>query len=110
MSKDHQTLDRREFVLRTGAAALTLAGSAAFASSVQAQARRNALLIGLDIGDSITFDPARLAQYSSPMTVHNVYDTLVTMTPGDYIDLKPNLATSWEYRPDGKAVRFKLRQ
>jgi len=110
MSKDHQTLDRREFVLRMGVAALTLAGSAAFPSFVQAQARRNALLIGLDIGDSITFDPARLAQYSSPMTVHNVYDTLVTMTPGDYIDLKPNLATSWEYRPDGKAVRFKLRQ
>jgi peptide/nickel transport system substrate-binding protein len=110
MSKPHSTIDRREFIIGIGAGALGLVGSAALPGLAQAQGRRNALLIGLDIGDSITFDPARLAQYSSPMTVHNSYDTLVTMLPGDYINLKPNLATSWEYRPDGKAVRFKLRQ
>jgi peptide/nickel transport system substrate-binding protein len=110
MSKDHPTIDRREFIVALGAGALTLAGSAAFPGGAHAQARRSALLIGLDIGDSITFDPARLAQYSSPMTVHNVYDTLVTMLPGDYINVKPNLAVSWGYRPDGKALRFKLRE
>ena len=111
MSTKYRTLrttSRREFIASLGA--LGLAGLAPFPGIVFAQGRKNALLIGLDIGDSITFDPARLAQYSSPMTVHNVYDTLVTMTPGDYINLKPNVATSWEYRPDGKAIRFKLRQ
>ena len=110
MSKEHPTIDRREFIIGLGAGALCLAGSATFPGLAGAQGRRNALLIGLDIGDSITFDTARLAQYSPPMTLKAVYDTLVTMTPGDYINLKPNLATSWEYRPDGKAVRFKLRQ
>ena len=30
--------------------------------------------------------------------------------PGDYITLKPQLATEWAYQPDGKTVRFKLRQ
>ncbi|MEO8739116.1 MAG: ABC transporter substrate-binding protein [Casimicrobiaceae bacterium] len=110
MSKEHPTIDRRQFIVGLGAGALSLAGSAVFPGRAHAQGRRNALLIGLDIGDSITFDPARLAQYSSPMTVKNAYDTLVTMAPGDYINLKPNLATSWEFRPDGKALRFKLRQ
>jgi peptide/nickel transport system substrate-binding protein len=110
MSKQYRSISRREFITGVAAGALSLAGSAAFPGLVHAQGRKSALIIGLDIGDSITFDPARLAQYSSPMTVHNVYDTLVTMTPGDYINLKPGLATSWEYRPDGKALRFKLRQ
>jgi peptide/nickel transport system substrate-binding protein len=110
MSKDHPTIDRREFIVGLGAGALSLAGAAAFPGLVHAQGRRNALLIGLDIGDSITFDPARLAQYSSPLTIKAVYDTLVTMAPGDYIDLKPNLATRWAFRPDGKAIRFTLRQ
>ncbi|MCC6467425.1 MAG: ABC transporter substrate-binding protein [Alphaproteobacteria bacterium] len=109
------SIDRRGFLGGLGAAglgagALGAAGLSAFPGAALAQGRRNALLIGLDIGDSITFDPARLAQYSSPMTLKAVYDTLITMAPGDYINLKPNLATSWEYRADGKAVRFKLRQ
>ena len=108
MTTKYRQLNRRQFIQALGASALGVAGLAAFPGFAQAQGRKNALLIGLDIGDSITFDPARLAQYSSPMTVHNAYDTLVTMTPGDYINLKPNLATSWEYRPDGKALRFKL--
>ena len=106
--RTRQTTNRREFIVGLGA--LGVAGLVPFPGIVHAQGRKNALLIGLDIGDSITFDPARLAQYSSPMTVHNAYDTLVTMAPGDYINLKPGLATSWEYRPDGKAIRFKIRQ
>src|ERR687887_951571 len=71
---------------------------------------KNTLVIGLDISDTITFDPARIAQYSSPMTAKAAYETLVTMTPGDYINLKPELATSWEKTADGKGWRFKLRQ
>ena len=108
MSKQYRTIGRRDFL--TGVGALGLTGLVTFPGLAHAQGRRNALLIGLDIGDSITFDTARLAQYSSPMTLKAVYDTLVTMAPGDYINLKPNLATAWEYRADGKAVRFKLRQ
>ncbi|MCC7046493.1 MAG: ABC transporter substrate-binding protein [Alphaproteobacteria bacterium] len=104
------SIDRRRFLGGLGAGTLGAAALSAFPGTGVAQGRRNALLIGLDIGDSITFDPARLAQYSSPMTLKAVYDTLITMAPGDYINLKPNLATSWDYRADGKAVRFKLRQ
>ena len=80
MTTKYRQLNRRQFIQALGATAMGVTGLAAFPGFAHAQGRKNALLIGLDIGDSITFDPARLAQYSSPMTVHNAYDTLVTMT------------------------------
>lgn len=75
-----------------------------------AQARKNTLVIGIDISDTITLDPARLAQYTSPMTVEAAYETLVTMTPGDYINVKPALATQWARTPDRKGWRFTIRE
>jgi peptide/nickel transport system substrate-binding protein len=91
-----------------------VAGSAgAFASflpeRVYAQAHKNTLVLGVDISDTITLDPARLAQYTSPMTVAAAYDALVTMKPGEYINVAPALATKWERTPDGKGWRFTLR-
>lgn len=88
-------------------------GGAAIAAGlperVYAQARRNTLVIGIDISDTITLDPARQAQYTPPMTLFAAYDMLVTMTPGDYITIRPALATKWERTPDGKGWRFTLR-
>src|SRR5262245_42698139 len=89
------------------------AGGAAWAAGLPgafAQARRNTLVIGIDISDTITLDPARLAQYTSPMTVSAAYEALVTMTPGDYINVKPSLATRWARTPDRKGWRFTLRE
>src|SRR5438034_7959440 len=31
------------------------------------------------------------------------------MTPGDYINIKPSLATEWSRTPDGKGWRFRIR-
>src|SRR5262245_27651572 len=79
------------------------------AEQVFAQARKTTLVLGIDISDTITLDPARLAQYTSPMTVSAAYDSLVTMKPGAYIDVAPSLATKWTRTPDGKGWRFSLR-
>ena len=76
---------------------------------VFAQSRKNTLVIGLDISDTITLDPARQAQYTPPMTLLAAYDMLVTMSPGDYITIRPALATKWERTADGKGWRFTLR-
>ena len=76
---------------------------------VFAQTRKDTLVLGIDISDTITLDPARLAQYTSPMTVSAAYDSLVTMTPGEYINVAPALATKWARTPDGKGWRFTLR-
>lgn len=76
----------------------------------RAQGRRETLVIGLDTSDSVTFDPARQAQYTPPMTLAACYDTLLTFEPGNYITPKPCLATKWERRPGGDGWRFTLRE
>jgi peptide/nickel transport system substrate-binding protein len=74
-----------------------------------AQGRKDTLVIGIDTSDSTEFDPVRDLHYTPPMTVSACYDTLVTMTPGDYINLKPGVATQWSRTPDGQGWRFTLR-
>jgi peptide/nickel transport system substrate-binding protein len=100
-------LSRRQVAKLLGAGGAALSGL--LPKSVLAQTRKNTLVLGIDISDTITLDPARLAQYTSPMTVSAAYDSLVTLTPGDYINVKPSLATKWDRTPDGKGWRFTLR-
>jgi peptide/nickel transport system substrate-binding protein len=102
-------MSRREALRLMGLSGTALAVSNFLPSRVFAQARKNTLVLGIDISDTITLDPARLAQYTSPMTVSAAYDSLVTLTPGDYINVKPSLATKWARSPDGKGWRFTLR-
>jgi len=101
-------ISRRELMQLLG-----IGGGAAIAaglpSRVFAQAHKNALVIGIDISDTITLDPARQAQYTPPMTLEAAYDALITMTPGDYVNVKPALASKWGRTPDGKGWRFTLR-
>ena len=105
--------DRSGWISRRQLTQLLGLGGAALAAGlpgrVFAQARKSTLVIGIDISDTITLDPARLAQYTSPMTVSAAYDSLVTMAPGDYINIAPSLATKWARTPDGKGWRFTLR-
>ena len=101
-------LSRRDVLKLIGAGGAMMASG--FPTQVLAQARKNTLVIVIDISDTITLDPARIAQYTSPMSIEAAYDTLVTMTPGDYINLKPALATKWARTPDGKGWRFTLRE
>jgi len=73
-------------------------------------ATKTTLLLGVDISDTRTFDPARQFEYSAPITMRAVYETLVTMTPGDYVNVKPLLAKSWKLVDGGKAWQFQLRE
>ena len=102
-------LGRRPFIAGGGGLlAAVLAG--ARPARAQNAARKATLVIGLDISDSISLDPARVAQYSNPLPCHAAYDSLVTFSPGDYVNIKPALATEWAMQADGKTLRFKLRQ
>src|SRR5689334_6807243 len=102
-----QRVSRRQVLKMIGAGGATLA--AGLPRHVLAQARRNTLVIAMDISDTITLDPARVAQYTPPMSIQAAYETLVTMAPGDYINLKPALATRWARTADGKGWRFTIR-
>lgn len=108
----HKTAKRGWMSRRDVAKLLGIGGTALAAGlpdRVYAQTRRNTLVIGIDISDTVTLDPARQAQYTPPMTLLAAYDMLVTMAPGDYITIRPQLATKWERTPDGKGWRFTLR-
>lgn len=103
-------IDRRE-VLRL----LGIGGGAVLASSLDgrqafAQARDKTLVIAIDFADTVTLDPAHESNYVAPLIVAACYEALLTMMPGDYIDIKPSLATQWRRTPDGKGWRFTLRQ
>jgi peptide/nickel transport system substrate-binding protein len=101
-------LGRRPFI-GWGMAMLGSVLASARPAEAQSAARKGTLVIGLDISDAISLDPARIAQYTNPLIGHAAYESLVTMSPGDYITIKPGLATSWAYTQDGKSLRFKLR-
>jgi peptide/nickel transport system substrate-binding protein len=70
---------------------------------------KDLLVIGTDVSDTRFLDPHRQFDYSPPLTVRAAYETLVTFDAGNYVDLKPLLAESWELVEDGAAWQFKLR-
>ena len=109
MSDQEDTQIRRRPFIAGGASLLGAVLAGARPAAAQSAARRETLVIGLDISDTISLDPARVAQYSNPLPAHAAYDSLVTFAPGDYVNPKPALATEWSTQPDGKTIRFKLR-
>jgi peptide/nickel transport system substrate-binding protein len=92
-----------------GLIATALAPASAAGASPAAQAAKTVLVIGVDISDTRTLDPHRQFDYSPPITMHATYETLVTMDPGDYVNVKPLLADSWQLSEDGTAWVFHLR-
>ncbi|MCR0982673.1 ABC transporter substrate-binding protein [Roseomonas populi] len=102
------SLSRRDLARLLGASAALLPllpGGRALA-----QSRRDTLVLGIDISDTITLDPVRQAQYTPPLTLAACYDSLMTLEPDDLVNPKPSLATKWERRPGGDGWRFTLRQ
>ena len=99
-------IGRRELMTLLGAGGAALA--AGLPERVHAASGNGTLVLGIDISDSITFDPAREAQYTAPLSLRAAYESLVTMSPGDYLNVKPALAKSWEKTADGKGWRFHL--
>ncbi len=94
--------------LRRLVAGVLLAVLAATAPALAQE--KKVLVLGVDISDARNFDPARMSDYSSPITNGAVYDTLVTQQPGDYEQVVPALATEWQRLDDGKRIRFTLRE
>lgn len=82
---------------------------AAWGAGPSAAATKTVLVLGTDISDTNSLDPQRQFVYSAPITEHAVYETLVTMTPGNYTEVKPLLATKWESADNGAAWVFHLR-
>ena len=103
-----RAVSRRELARLLGVgsvAAIMPAGAVAWA-----QSRRDTLVIGIDISDTVTLDPVKQAQYTPPMTLNAIYDGLLTLERSDLVRPKPALATAWTRRPGGDGWRFTLRE
>jgi peptide/nickel transport system substrate-binding protein len=83
-------------------ATLTLAPMAAAAD-------KKTLVIGMDIGDGRTYDPARQADLSPPLTLGAVYEQLVTLGADNLAEVKPMLAASWSFDQAKQVWLFKLK-
>lgn len=110
MQRPTGTLVNRREIMRL----LGLGGSALFAGSLDgpaafAQSRGSTLVLAIDFADTVTLDPAHESNYVAPLIVAACYEALLTMSPGDYVTVKPSLATAWQRTPDGKGWRFTLR-
>jgi len=105
--RDIGWIGRREAIRLLGVGGAAVA--AGLPDRVHAATAKNTLVLGLDISDTISLDPAREAQYTPPLTLTAAYESLVTMTTGDYLNVKPALASAWARTPDGKGWRFTLR-
>ncbi|HUB45705.1 MAG TPA: ABC transporter substrate-binding protein [Acetobacteraceae bacterium] len=104
--RDLGWISRRDVMRLLGVGGAALA--AGLPEKVHAASSGGTLVLGVDISDTITLDPAREAQYTAPLTMRAAYESLVTMSPGDYLNVKPALAKAWERTPDGKGWRFHL--
>lgn len=67
------------------------------------------LIIGMNMNNLLTLDPAAMTGNEVVGIVVNLYDSLVELDPTQLTHVKPALAHAWEVSPDGKTLTFHLR-
>ena len=105
-------LNRRQaFKLVAAAGAGAAALPAAFNTfEALAAADPATLVIGRNIDDVITLDPATAGEETYTVVFRSAYDTLVSTDPANPGAIVPALAESWEVAPDASKVTLKLKQ
>lgn len=104
-----RTIDRREILHMLGIGGAGLLAPGLSGGTAFAQSHKGTLVLAIDFADTVTFDPAHQSNYMAPLIVAACYEALITMTPDDYVNVKPALATAFQRTPDGKGWRFTLR-
>ena len=88
---------------------LLLAAALAGAPAAWAETPKDTLVIGKNIDDIITLDPAEMYELSTSEFLVNIYDRLMGLEPGDMKTLVPTAAESYEVSDDGKTYTFVLK-
>lgn len=86
------------------ALSLMMGSGAAYAKTPPDQ-----LIIGMNMNNLLTLDPAAMTGNEVVGIVVNLYDSLVELDPDTLTNVKPALAKSWDISPDGKTLTFHLR-
>ena len=91
-----------------GACILALAMSMGSGEAV-AKTPPDQLIIGMNMNNLLTLDPAAMTGNEVVGIVVNLYDSLVELDPEQLTTVRPALAKSWDISPDGKTLTFHLR-
>ena len=93
----------------TGACLLTL--SLMMGSGVaQAKTPPDQLIMGMNMNNLLTLDPAAMTGNEVVGIVVNLYDSLVELDPNRLTNVRPALAESWDISPDRSTITFHLRK
>ena len=68
------------------------------------------LVIGMRLGDIITFDPAELFELNAGEMVGNIYEKVMTFEAEDLSTLVCGVCSSFDISDDGKTITFTLRE
>ncbi len=93
---------------RLGAWLLTLLFMLGSGSAV-AKTPPDQLIIGMNMNNLLTLDPAAMTGNEVVGLVVNLYDSLVELDPAKLTHVRPALATSWDISEDGNRLTFHLR-
>ncbi|WP_312056113.1 ABC transporter substrate-binding protein [Pantoea brenneri] len=84
---------------------LLLTGSPA----LQAQTPDDQLIVGMNMNNLLTLDPAAMTGNEVVGIVVNLYDGLVELNPKKLTEVRPALAERWSVSADGSTLTFHLR-
>jgi peptide/nickel transport system substrate-binding protein len=68
------------------------------------------LIIGMNMNNLLTLDPAAMTGNEAVGMMVNLYDPLVELDPKRLSNVRPALAESWQISPQGDSIRFHLRR
>ncbi|AMG58627.1 ABC transporter substrate-binding protein [Pantoea vagans] len=77
--------------------------------SIQAQTPDDQLIVGMNMNNLLTLDPAAMTGNEVVGIVVNLYDGLVELNPQQLTEVRPALAERWSVSPDNRTLTFYLR-
>ncbi|MCU5772099.1 ABC transporter substrate-binding protein [Erwiniaceae bacterium BAC15a-03b] len=76
----------------------------------QAKTPPDQLIVGMNMNNLLTLDPAAMTGNEVVGIVVNLYDSLVELDPDQLTNVRPALATSWQVNSDDNLLTFQLRK
>jgi peptide/nickel transport system substrate-binding protein len=70
---------------------------------------RDQLLVGMNMSNVLTLDPAAATGNDVVPIAANLYDAVVTLNPADITQIQPGLAQQWTVAADRRRIDFTLR-
>lgn len=85
----------------------TLVATTALTMPALAETPDDQLIVGFNMNNVLTLDPATITGSDAVAILNNVYDTIVRLDP-ETQEIIPSLAESWEIADDNRSVTFNI--